>query len=125
MVLSSVGALFGLIFGAICAAVLVAIGIAAIRSGRAFLTRARAAGQEAVWHKQVSILFGICNIVFASILIVILLLFVVVLSVIKIIIFTLLGILLIVSVVLVILCIVAALQMTRHLVTPPRDEDQS
>ena len=125
MVLLSVGALIGIIFGAICAAVLVAIGIATIRSGRTSLTRARAAGQEAVWHKQVSILFGICNIVFASILIVVMLLFVIAIAIIKIIIFTLLGILLIVSVVLVVLCIVAALQMTHRLVTPPQDKDQS
>jgi hypothetical protein len=125
MVLSGVGALIGIIFGAICAAVLVAIGIATIRSGRVSLTRVRAAGQEVAWHKQVAILFGICNIVFAGILIMVMLLLVTVISTIKIIIFVLLGILLVISVVLVVRCIAAALQMTYPIATPPQDQDPS
>jgi hypothetical protein len=126
MVLSGVGALIGIIFGAICAAVLVAIGIATIRSGRTALTRVRATGQEVAWHKQVAILFGICNIVFAGILIMIMLLTLTVISTIKIIIFVILGILLVISVVLVVRCIAAALHMTTHpIATPPQDKDPS
>lgn len=122
MVVSGTGTLIGIIFVAICALVLIGVGVATIRSGRAFLTRARIANQEAVWHKQISILFGLCNIVFAGLLVLVLFLMVLVIETIKIIVFVLLGIVLIISMILIVRCVRVALQTTRDAATPPHKE---
>jgi Ca2+/Na+ antiporter len=121
MVVSSTGTLIGIIFLAICVIVLIGIGIATIRSGRASL--ARAANQELVWHRQITFLFGLCNFVFAALLILILFLIVLVIQIIKLIVFVLLGIVFVLSIVLIIRCVRVALQSTRSAVTQPQDKE--
>lgn len=123
MVVSSTGTLIGIIFVAICALVLIGVGVATIQSGRAFLTRARIAKQEVVWHKQILILFGLCNFVFASLLILILFLMVLVIETIKIIVFVLLGIVFVISMVLIIRCFLVALQTTRNSGMPAKNKE--
>jgi hypothetical protein len=124
MVVSGIGTLIGIIFVGICVVVLISVGIATIRSGRASLTRAHVANKEVVWHKQISFLFGLCNLAFAGLLLLILLLMVLVIQMIKIIVFVLLGLILVISIVLVVRCILVALQTTRDAVTPPQEQDK-
>jgi len=67
-------ALAGIIFLALLVPALVAVGIYNIRTGLRVLPNAEEAGQEGVWHKQTNILFGINNIVFALLLLLLLVL---------------------------------------------------
>lgn len=66
--------LAGIIFLALLAPALVAVGIYNIRGGLRVLPNAEASGQEPVWHKQTNILFGINNMVFAVLLLLLLIL---------------------------------------------------
>lgn len=118
----SVPILAGIIFAAICAVLLIAVGVTNIRSGRKALARARSEGQGAVWHKQVSILFGLNNIVFAGLLIMITLLIMIANPGVKYAIIALIALLFLMSIVLVVRCVSSALQTSRNLVSTPREK---
>ncbi|GAC1369637.1 MAG: hypothetical protein NVS2B12_25450 [Ktedonobacteraceae bacterium] len=108
-------ALVSIFFAFICGAVLTYVGIANIRVGQRALAQAQIAGQQAVWHKQTSVLFGINNIVFAFLIIVVVLLGIVVDHTAKYVLIALVIITLLASIVLVIRCISVALQTVKSL----------
>ena len=113
--------LAGLIFLALLVPTLVAVGIYNIRAGLRALPNAEAIGQEPIWHKQTSILFGINNLVFAF-----LLLLLVVLSLVpgpfKLAVGVLIGIGVVMSIVLVARSMVFALRASRILAQRLREK---
>ncbi|GCF09252.1 hypothetical protein [Dictyobacter arantiisoli] len=124
MAVLSVASLAGIIFLGICAVVLGAFGIRSIRSGRKALARARIVGSGAVWHKQISILFGLNNLVFAGLVILVMLLMLLTVHIIKMVLIALIILLLVVSVVLVVRCLMSALQASQQPVAPRRDHKE-
>ena len=110
MAVLSVASLAGVIFLAIGAVVLAAFGIRSIRAGQKALARARIADPGAVWHKQISILFGLNNLVFAALVVLVMLLILIVFHPIRMVLIGLIVLLLVVSVILVGRCLTSALQ---------------
>ncbi len=108
-------AFVSIFFVIICGSVLIYVGVINIRSGQHALLQARAAGQPAVWHKQTIVLFGINNIVFAFLIILVVLLSIVVDSTVKTVLLVLIAVTLLTSIALVIRCISAALQSVKTL----------
>ncbi|GCE26636.1 hypothetical protein KDA_21200 [Dictyobacter alpinus] len=124
MIELSVPVLAGIIFAAICAILLLAVGVINIRSGRKALDRLRSEGRTVVWHKQVLILFGLNNIVFAAMLILITLLVILASPGVRYIIIALIALLLLISVFLVIRCVTSALQTSRDLTSTLRKSQE-
>ena len=118
----SVSVLAGIIFAAICAVLLIAVGVMNIRSGRKALERSRSEGQVVAWHKQVLILFGLNNIVFAGLLVLLTLLIMIANPGVKYTIIALIALLFLASIVLVARCVSSALQTSRNLVSTRREK---
>jgi hypothetical protein len=116
-------ALVSTIIGIILIVVLVAVSIVNLRTGRQALERARSAGQPIVWHKQLSILFALNNLVFACLILLIILLMLVADHTMKYIFVALIALFLVVSVFLVVRCIMAALQASRDFVSSSSRRD--
>ncbi len=108
-------ALVGIFFAIIGGAVLIYVGITNIRSGQRALAQARVVGQQAVWHKQIAILFGINNIVFALLIILVVSLSLVVDHSAKYALVVLIIVTLLISIGLVIRCISTAMQNVNSL----------
>ncbi len=108
-------ALVSILFAIICGSVLVYVGMTNIRSGTQALAQTRSAGQQGVWHKQTSILFGLNNIIFALLIVLVVLLGVVADRSVKYILIALIVVTLLTSIVLVVRCITAALQSVKSL----------
>jgi threonine/homoserine/homoserine lactone efflux protein len=108
-------AFVSIFFALICGSVLIYVGFINIRSGKQALLQARVAGQPAVWHKQTLLLFGLNNIVFALLIILVVLLSIVVNPTAKYALVVLIVVTLLISIVLVIRCISAALQSVKNL----------
>ncbi len=106
-----VSILFAIIFGA----VLVYVGMTNIRSGTQALAQTRSMEPQGVWHKQTAILFGLNNIVFALLVVLVVLLGVVADRTMKYILIALIAVTLLASIVLVVRCISAALQSVKSL----------
>jgi hypothetical protein len=106
-------ALASILFAVICGSVLVYVGMASIRSGTQALVQARSAGQQGVWHKQTAILFGLNNIIFALLVVLVVLLGLMAERTAKYILITLIVITLLTSIALVVRCISAALQSVK------------
>ncbi|GCE04987.1 hypothetical protein [Dictyobacter aurantiacus] len=121
MIELGVAALAGIVFAAICVAVLIVVGIMNIRAGRKALARARAEGKSIAWHRQVLILFGLNNIVFAALLALVVLLAVLLDRSAKLVIIGLLAVLFVVSIVLVVRCVMSVMQASRELTRPRQD----
>jgi threonine/homoserine/homoserine lactone efflux protein len=111
-------ALVSILFAIICGSVLVYVGMTNIRSGTQALAQTRSAGQQGVWHKQTSILFGLNNIVFALLIVLVVLLGVVTDRSMKYVLIALIVVALLTSIVLVVRCIAAALQSVKSLRNP-------
>lgn len=107
--------LVSILFAVICGSILVYVGMTNIRSGTQALAQSRSTGQQGVWHRQMSILFGINNIVFALLLVLVVLLVVVVDRTAKYVLIALIAVTLLTSIVLVVRCIGAAMQNVRSL----------
>ncbi|GER87959.1 hypothetical protein KDW_21210 [Dictyobacter vulcani] len=120
----SVPVLAGIIFAAICAVLLIAVGVMNIRSGRKALERSRSEGQVVAWHKQVLMLFGLNNIVFACLLVLLTLLIMIANPGVKYAIIALIALLFLASIVLVASCVSSALQTSRNLVSRPGEKSQ-
>ena len=108
-------ALVSILFAVIFGSVLVYVGMTSIRSGTQTLAQIRSTGQQGVWHKQTAILFGLNNIVFALLVVLVVLLGVVVDHTVKYILIALIVVTLLTSIVLVVRCINAALQSVKSL----------
>lgn len=108
-------ALVSILFGVIFGSVLVYVGMTSIRSGMQALAQTRSVGQQGVWHKQTAILFGLNNIVFALLVVLVVLLGVVADPTVKYVLIALIVVTLLTSIILVVRCINAALQSVKSL----------
>ena len=108
-------ALVSILFAIICGCVLTYVGMTSIRSGTRALAQARSAGQQGAWHRQMAVLFGINNIVFALLIVFVVLLGVVVDRTAKYVLIALIVVTLLTSIVLVVRCISAAMQSVKSL----------
>ncbi len=108
-------ALAGILFAVVCGSVLVYVGMTSIRSGTQALAQARSKGQQSPWHKQTAVLFGINNIIFAFLIILVVLLGMLVDRTAKYVLIALIVVTLLISIALVVRCISAAMQSVKSL----------
>ena len=118
----SIFALVGIIFAVMVIVVLIAVSINNLRKGQLALRRAHSVDQPAVWHKQLSILFGVNNLVFAGLIFFVLLLALVTDRTWKYIFIALIALFLVCSIILVMRCVFTALQTSRDLISSRRDK---
>jgi hypothetical protein len=113
----SIGALSGTIFALIIILVLVAVGLLNIRKGSLALAQQRRSatdGQRKAWHQQVVLLFGINNIVFATLVAAVIPLLLTKIHTVQYSAIIVIVLLLIVSLVLIIRCITVALRTSQE-----------